>query len=77
MRTPLAQLIERLDAVYEANPMHQEYREGLAEAISNARSLLPIEQAHMKAAWRDGADGILHQTAEGYFRSVYITEKTV
>jgi len=77
MKTPIQQLILRLEEAYEANPTQREYREGLAEAISNARSLLPIEQAHMKAAWRDGADGILHQTAEGYFRSVYITEKTV
>ena len=77
MKTPIQQLILRLEEAYEANPTQREYREGLAEAISNARSLLPIEQAHIKAAWRDGADGILHQTAEGYFRSVYITEKTV
>lgn len=77
MKTPIQQLILRLEEAYEANPTQREYREGLAEAISNARSLLPIEQAHMKAAWRDGAHGILHQTAEGYFRSVYITEKTV
>ena len=51
--------------------MEPEYREGLAEAIGQARLLLPIERSHFKAAWRDGGEGILNQTAEEYLKETY------
>lgn len=73
MKTPLQELIERLDDLYAANPMELEYREGLADAINQARLLLPIERAHFKAAWRDGGESILNQTAEEYLRETYET----
>lgn len=75
MKTPIQQLILRLEEAYEANPTQREYREGLAEAIGLARALLPVEQAHIKAAWRDGAGGILHQTGAGYLNSTYLKER--
>lgn len=71
MRTPLQELISRLEDLYDANPMEPEYREGLAEAIGQARLLLPIERSHFKAAWRDGGEGILNQTAEEYLKETY------
>jgi len=71
MKTPLQELITRLDDLYDANPMEPEYREGLAEAINQARLLLPIERSHFKAAWRDGGQSILNQTAEEYLKEVY------
>lgn len=71
MKTALAQLIERLEEAYDLNPMEPDYREGLAEAIGWARNLLPVERADIKHAWRDGASGILNQTAEQYLRETY------
>ena len=74
MKTPIQQLILRLEEAYEANPTQREYREGLAEAIGLARALLPVEEAHLLASWRDGAEGIAHQTARNYFRTLYLEE---
>lgn len=71
MKTPLQELIKRLDDLYAANPMEPEYREGLADAINQARLLLPIERSHFKSAWRDGGESILNQTAEEYLRETY------
>lgn len=71
MKTPLQQLIERLQEAYDLNPMEPDFREGLAEAVGYARNLLPVERAHVKHAWQDGAEGILNQTAEGYLRETY------
>lgn len=71
MKTPIQQLIERLNVLYDLNLLEQEYREGLADAIAEARLLLPFERVHIKHAWRDGADGVLSQTATGYFNEVY------
>lgn len=67
------QLIDRLREAYEANPMYPEYREGLAEALSLAMTLVAVERAHLKAAWRDGAEGIINQTSEQYFREAYLS----
>ena len=71
MRTPLQELITRLEDLYDANPMEPEYREGIADAILQARLLLPIERSHLKASWRDGGQSILNQTAEEYLKEVY------
>lgn len=71
MRTPLQQLLDRLNEAYESNPTHPEYREGLAEAIGLVRALLPVEEAHLKAAWRDGSEGVINQSAAQYLRETY------
>lgn len=71
MRTPLTELIARLNALYDMNPMEPEYREGLADAIAEARLLLPIEQSHLRGAWNDGNGGILNQSATEYLNEVY------
>lgn len=71
MKTPLEELITRLDELYDANPMEPEYREGIADAINLARLLLPLERSHLKASWRDGGESILNQTAEQYLRDTY------
>lgn len=71
MKTPLTELILRLGEMYDMNPMEPEYREGVADAILQARKLLPLERSHLKHAWRDGSEGILNQTAEGYLRETY------
>lgn len=75
MKTPMHQLIERLREAYETNPMYPEYREGLAEALSLATGLLAVERAHLKAAWRDGSEGILNQSAESYLRDTYLNKE--
>lgn len=71
MKTPLEELILRLGDLYDANPMEPDYREGLAEAINQARILLPIERSHLKAAWQDGSEGLLTQSPGEYIREVY------
>lgn len=71
MKTPLQELIERLSDLYDANPMEPDYQAGLSDAINQARLLLPIERSHLKAAWRDGGESILNQTAEEYLIDAY------
>lgn len=71
MKTPIQQLIDVLQEAYDLNPMEPDFREGIAEAIGYARARLPLERSHIKAAWQDGAEGILNQTAEGYLRETY------
>lgn len=71
MKTPIEQIIDRLEELYEANPLDRDYRAGLAEAIGIARNHLPIERSHIKAAWRAGGEEIITQTATDYFRNLY------
>jgi len=71
MKTPIQQLIDRLEILYDCNPMELEYREGLADAIAEARLMLPFEKSHIKHAWQDGSEGILTQSATEYFNDVY------
>jgi len=71
MKTPMQQLIDRLEVLYDCNPMEPDYREGLADAITEARLMLPFEKSHIKHAWQDGAEGILTQSATEYFNEVY------
>lgn len=74
MKTPIEQLIARLEELYEANPLDRDYRSGLAEAIGVAKSHLAIERSHIKAAWRSGGEEIITQTATDYFRNLYESE---
>jgi hypothetical protein len=71
MKTPMQQLIDRLESLYDLNPMEQEYREGLADAIVEAKLMLPFEKSHIKHAWQEGSEGILTQSATEYFNDVY------
>lgn len=71
MTTPLNQLIDRLETLYDLNLMEPDYREGIADAIAEARLLLPIEKSHILNAWQDGAEGITNQSATVYFNSIY------
>ena len=71
MKTPMEQLIVVLKEAYDSNPMYPEYREGLAEAIGLAKGYVELERGHLREAWRDGANGIVNQTAEQYLREVY------
>jgi len=71
MRTPLQELIVRLEEIRDVNPMDPDYQAGIADSIAQARLLLPIERSHLKAAWRDGGQSILNQTAEQYLSETY------
>lgn len=71
LKTPVHQLIERLQELHSANAQYPEYQEGISEALSAAVSMLATERSHIKQAWREGAEGILVQTAEQYFRETY------
>ena len=71
MKTPIEQLIDSLEAMYDMNPMEPDYRTGLADAITGAKMMLPIEKSHIKHAWLDGREGILTQSATSYFNEVY------
>jgi len=71
MKTPMQQLIDRLETLYDLNPMEVEYRAGLADAITEAKLMLPFEKSHIKHAWQDGSEGILTQSATAYFNEVY------
>lgn len=71
MKTPLQQLIDHLEAMYQMNPMEPDYREGIADAITGAKMMLPVEKSHIKHAWQDGSEGILTQSATAYFNEVY------
>ena len=71
MKTPIQQLIDRLETLYDLNPMEVEYRAGLADAITEAKLMLPFEKSHIKHAWLDGREGILTQSATSYFNEVY------
>lgn len=77
MKTPMQMLLDRLEELYDINMLEPEYREGLADAMSVAKTLLPIETSHIKAAWRDADAGIEHQTATDYYRSTYGREDLV
>lgn len=67
----MQELIARLDDLYDQNPTQQEYRAGLAEAISEARRMLKLESEHIKTAWRDGQSGIKNQTGTDYYLETY------
>ena len=71
MKTPMQMLLARLEELYDLNMLEPEYREGIADAIVVAKTLKGIETSHIKAAWRDAAIGIEHQTATDYYRSTY------
>lgn len=71
MKTPMQMLLARLEELYDLNMLEPEYREGIADAIAVAKTLTGIETSHIKAAWRDAATGIEHQTATDYYRSTY------
>ena len=71
MKTPIQQLIDRLEEIYQANPMEPEYRAGIGDAILQARLLLPVEAGHIKEAWRSGGENIITQTGSEYYRNIY------
>jgi hypothetical protein len=71
MKTPIQQLIDRLELLYDLNPTELDYREGLAAAVTEAKLMLPFEKMHIKHAWTDGGESILTQTATAYFNNTY------
>lgn len=74
MKTPIHQLIDQLGEIYSANPTYPEYRAGLAEALSTARKFLDLEKSHIKQAWQEGAQGIINQSSDQYFKKTYLSE---
>lgn len=74
MKTPLQQLIDRLSTLYDLNLLEPEYRSGLVDAIAEAKLLLPIEKSHILHAWQDGAEGIINQSPNSYFKQIYNLE---
>lgn len=71
MKTPMQELIRRLDDLYDRNPERGDYRAGLFEALTEARRSLQGEADHIKNAWREGQSGVRHQTATEYYLETY------
>lgn len=69
VKTPLQQFIEHAEAA--AKWMQGPEKEAVEKAVLRARQLLPVEKSHICEAFREGTEGVKHQTGQSYYRATY------
>ena len=70
LKTPIQLLIERLEATAKWARTDDEAK--LFKLMAEeCRKALPEERAHIENSWRDGAQGVKHQSSAQYFIDTY------
>lgn len=69
MKTPLQQFIDHAQGTLKW--LDGDARISVEVAILRAQQLLPIEKSHICEAFRQGAEGVKHQTGQQYYRDTY------
>lgn len=69
MKTPLQQFIEHAQGTLKW--LDGDAKKAVEGAILRATQLLPIEKSHICEAFRQGSEGVKHQTGQSYYRETY------
>lgn len=69
MKTPMQQFIEHAQGTTKW--LDGDARKAVEGAIARAKQLLPTEKSHICEAFRQGAEGVKHQSGHQYYRETY------
>ena len=69
MKTPLQQFIEHAQGTLKW--LEGPAKKAVELAIVRAVEMLPIEKSHICEAFREGSEGVKHQTGQSYYRDTY------
>lgn len=69
VKTPMQQFIEHAEGA--SKWLQGPAKEAVDKAVLRAKQLLPIEKSHICEAFREGAEGVKHQTGQSYYRATY------
>lgn len=69
VKTPLQQFIEHAQGTLKW--LDGDAKKSVEGAINRAQQLLPIEKSHLCEAFRNGAEGVKHQSGHQYYRETY------